>query len=288
MREFKVSFFTNCYEADWETLLCKGRLMMMLESLNYPFCFVGLVINNVANKLLVEQYAQQAVKNGIITQYYFADECAAKMLQTFEIKRRSFILDFHDGYWYSLGPLVSIYKCPTEYLLYLTCDCIIDTSCSKPWISEAIEKMRSNGSILTATALWSYDKGEAKMQSVGEDDNWFTGNGFSDQCFLIKNADLFGGRYNDWHLSSESYPIYAGNLFERRVNSFMRKNGLFRLVSKNSFYIHEKIIDSSVLTKTRKSKFRNLISRLSRTLRRNIKKITFLPSGTIFRNNPNV
>lgn len=236
-----ISFFTNCYEADWEQLLLTDRLEKMIERCSVNFAFRGLIVNNVCDRGLVSHFATKAVEAGIIDGFYFSEDITEKMLNVFEIKRSSFYCDLYDGYWYSMGPLSAIYLCPTEFLMYFTCDCMIDERGDATWVPSAIDLLRKYPGILIANPTWDGRFDAAKSESDREDTEWYYGAGFSDQCFLVAVGRLRGGIYNFKHRDSERYPVYAGNLFEKRVDSFMRKNNLLRITHKRAFYWHEKL-----------------------------------------------
>lgn len=238
----KVSFFTICYEGDWKSILIEKRLNQLIRSCNFSFDFRGLIINNVSNRALVESYAQKAVDENIIDGYFFAEDTVNEIFEEFNLTRKSFKLDGYDGYWYSLGPLTAIFQCKTQFLLYFTGDCLMEQNTDPIWISEAKTKLKE-GQILVANPLWNYNNGEVKQESIAEDEDWFYGYGFTDQCFLVESSRFKADIYNHYHVSSEAYPIYGGNLFERRVNSFMRKSKLQRITHKQAVFIHEKLLD---------------------------------------------
>jgi hypothetical protein len=121
-----VSFFTCCYEADWEFFLKEDRLKEMIERCNYPFASKNLVINNVDDRDKVIQFAELAIKEGIIDNYFFSEDHAERVLERFSIKRKDFRLDGFDGYWYSIAPLTAVYLCSTEYILYFMGDCMLN------------------------------------------------------------------------------------------------------------------------------------------------------------------
>lgn len=238
-----ISFYTICYEADWRSILIEGRLSKLIKSCNHNFRYKNLIINNVQNRILVEYYAQKAIEANIIDNYFFSSDLYDEVLTYFKIKRRSFMLDGYDGFFYSIAPLTSIYLCNTEFIMFFTGDCIIKNESNSRWIIDAMEMMNKNKDIFVANPLWDYDKGECKRQSFAEDENWRYGFGFTDQCFLIKTLNIKQPIFGYYHVSSESYPIYGGNLFERRVNSYMRVHNKIRITSKCAIYEHEKLVD---------------------------------------------
>ena len=64
-------------------------------------------------------------------------------------------------------------------------------------------------------------------------------NGFSDQQFLVNIKDFKKQIYNE--IRTDSYHFPRGDVFERRVFSFMKNNGWERIIFRHGSYIHENI-----------------------------------------------
>jgi hypothetical protein len=229
----RVTFETKCYEKDWEYLLKTDRLKSMIERNRYNFEEKKLFINNVKNVNRVCYYADKFVKSGILSSYVVVDEYADEALKFFNINRAS----FKGGYYYSISELVAIYLCRTEYLLHFSSDSILETSLR--WIDQAILKMNNNPNIKVANPIWNKKYREAKVESLSEDENFFLGHGFSDQCYLIKTVDFRSSIYNQVNPASKRYPEYGGELFEKRVDSWMRNHHYYRITYKHGSYIHK-------------------------------------------------
>jgi hypothetical protein len=273
-----VSFFTICYEGDWERILKENRLERIIRQCNYDFFERGLIINNVKDRATVEQYAKEAVKNNIIDVYYFSEDYSNEILPKFSITRESFRLDFHDGYYYSIGPLTAVYLAKGKYLMYLTGDCLIEPH-SQPWIDESVARMEADKQIFVASARGVDTNIECTWYASREDASYFYTNGFSDQCFLVETSRLQGDIYNHYHYYTERYPVYGGRLFEKRVNSYMCVNQLNRIVKKDAFYSHEKLLNKGLEDTQTKPTLRKRIRRIagnySRKLRKAINKRIF-------------
>ena len=276
-----VSFFTVCYEKDWEKILKENRIGTLISNCNFPFNEKVLIINNVKNRKLVEGYAIEAVNNKIIDKYYFSEDFSEKLLSTFCIRRKSFVLDTYDGYWYSIGPLSAVYCCQSKYLLYFTGDCMVPLS-NSPWIQDAIEVFESNSTILTANPVWDNKIQEAIDESFSEDSKWCYSYGFSDQCFLLEKSRLYGDVYNYYHPASERYPMYGGNIFERRILCYMRCKNLHRITRKDIYYTHIKLLSDSyskeVPKKSLAKKFRKIVANLLK--KRRIMMKTYFSKNT--------
>jgi hypothetical protein len=98
---------------------------------------------------------------------------------------------------------------------------------------------------------WNHRFHEAKNESLKEDDQFYYGYGFSDQMYLVRTADFRAPIYEEINDASERYPKYGGELFEKRVDSWMRNNGNIRATSKQTSYIHKNFTKSYLLKKIR-------------------------------------
>ena len=235
MQEATVTFETKCYENDWEYILKGNYLDKMIKRCGYPFAKKQLIINNVSNKELVIKYANKKKQKGIIDEYYFVDDTESKVLDFFDISKES----LGKGFVYSISELTGIYHCTTDYLLHFSSDAFPCSSVKKSnWIRDFIYENAKNPDYITSTLLWNGLKYEAKQESYSETENFFICQGFSDQCYLIKVSEFKKLIYNEKNSASERYPIYGGELFEKRVDSFLRNTNKYRLVSKHFSYRH--------------------------------------------------
>jgi len=231
-----ITFETKCYEKDWKLLLTTPYLESQIEACNIRFEKKHLIINNVDDPNKVRRYADKAISKGIIDSFFFVSDYADKVLEKYDIKMDS----FKGGYVYSISELTGIYCCTTPYLLHFSGDARMNKN-SSSWIPDAIELMESRNDILAANPVWNDRYSEAEAESSFQDDEWYYGVGFSDQCYLIKKQDLDRPVYGYTHPESERYPKYGGNLFEKRIDSFMRCEEKLRITSKKCTYIHKNI-----------------------------------------------
>lgn len=228
-----VTFETKCYENDWQFLLKAGRLKKMIDYCDYEFDQRILYINNVNDLSLVKKYADKAINKGIIDSYVVVDEYAEKVMKAFNIEKES----FKGGYYYSIQELTGIYLCKTDYLLHFSGDSLLRIR--NPWIDEAILRMKNDNEILAATAFWEARKLNTKEhQEAHGDTDFFYTIGFSDQCYLINPLRFQADIYNEPDVFKDKYPSYGGELFEKRVNTYLRNHNLIRIASKNAAYRH--------------------------------------------------
>jgi len=229
-----ITFATNCWENDWEYLLKKGYLERMISNCNYPFKEKILCIGNVSKLSEVIKYASKKIEEGVIDNYLVTDNSATEVLKFFSIDKDS----FGTGFSYSIAPLSAIYYCQTELLLYFTGDAYIEKD-GNLWLKQASGLLMDSDDFFVANPLWNNNYEEAKNESFRETSDSFVGYGFSDQCFLVRSTDFKKPMYNEYNIASERYPKYAGELFEKRVDSYMRNHNLYRVTSKTTSYIHQ-------------------------------------------------
>ncbi|MBF0764366.1 MULTISPECIES: hypothetical protein [Parabacteroides] len=127
---------------------------------------------------------------------------------------------------------------------------------STDWISEAIKLMNEHTDFAVANPVWNHKYKEAAHESIDETENFYIGYGFSDQCYLVKNDIFKQPIYNEYNEESSRYPVYGGELFEKRVDSFMRNHEMKRLTHKQVSYIHQNFPQNPMLKKIRSITYR--------------------------------
>jgi hypothetical protein len=227
-----VTFETKVWEKDWEYLLKGDYLDKLIAAHKYEFSKKQIVINNVNDRALVEQYCKQKMEEGIIDCYYVVADLQDEVLAYFDLSRDS----FKGGYNYSIAELVGIYKCETPFLLHYSSDSYFQST-HHNWIDEAIHVMSNQPHIVVANPTWNGKFAEAKQESFDQLDNFYIGYGFSDQCYLIKTHYFKNKIYNETHIESQRYPTYGGELFEKRVDAYMRTMHKHRITHMHANYI---------------------------------------------------
>ncbi|HSX25656.1 MAG TPA: hypothetical protein VLE89_01445 [Chlamydiales bacterium] len=229
-----VAFATACWEKDWRLILLDPDYLRIKQIGNhrYPFSEKLLIINNVKDLDAVIRAAQAKVNEGVLTRFIIAEEA---MLEPFGLKRS----DFTEWQYYNaLAPLAAIHSCQSDYLLYHTGDVYL----SKPvnWIPKAICRMEKNPNYKVANLTWNERYQEAKKESDRRDWSFYVAKqGFSDQQFLVKRIDFHRPIYGEIHLDSNHYP--RGDVFEKRVFSYMKNRGWERITFRWGSYTHENV-----------------------------------------------
>ena len=227
-----VTFETKVWENDWKIVMGTGRLKSMIGRHNYPFVQKNLIINNVSNRKQVEAQARILIAAGVLTDYYVADDYAAAALDKFGLTRPALGI----GYYYSIAELVGIYLCQSKYLLHYSSDSILAKGAD--WLTPAINIMDHDAQVKVANACWNNNYAAAKNEAVKENKDCFWSHGLSDQCYLVRAADFKAKIYNESNTLSDRYPKYGGELFEKRVDSWLRNNHYWRVTSRHNHYWH--------------------------------------------------
>lgn len=241
MNNSTVTFETKCYEKDWEIILKTGRLEAMISRNQYDFDERILYINNVQDPDKVRGYAERLKTRGVITSHVLVEDHADEALAFFGLDRDS----FNGGYYYSIQELVGIYLCKTDYLLHFSGDSILEKPL--PWIEQAIHELTSDTRVSVATCLWNRKHNDAKRIHQGQNDDFWLVEGFSDQCYLVKTLDFRAQIYHEKHANSEHFPVYGGELFEKRVDAWMRTCGYLRSVYKHGSYLSKNVPRNRIL-----------------------------------------
>jgi hypothetical protein len=232
MSTAEITFETKCYEKDWRIILTTGWLEEMIGQNLYDFKERILHINNVSDTKLVAQHAERLVAKGILTSYSIVADYEKQVLDFFGLREE----DFKGGYYYSIAELVAIHNCKTEYLLHYAGDCKL--AAPLDWIGPSLNIFRQHPNVKVFNPVWNGDVDEAEEVAFAESKDFYWGYGFSDQCYLIRVEDFKKRIYEETHPASQRYPAYGGELFEKRVDAWMRTYGYYRLTYKHGSYIH--------------------------------------------------
>jgi hypothetical protein len=230
-----VTFETKVWQADWQALLLTHRIERMIGRCNYSFARRVLHINNVDDTGPVIAAAERLISRGVLTEFVIVADHARAALDFFQVTKES----FGRGYVYSIAELVGLYLATTDFQLHFAGDTMLEPGGN--WIGAAIGRMEADRRIKVANPVWNGRTAEARAESTQEDEQFFIGQGFSDQCYLVRTEDFRAPIFGEDHPASARYPAFADNLFERRVDAWMRNHDLLRITAKNASYRHRNI-----------------------------------------------
>jgi hypothetical protein len=240
-----ITFETKVWENDWELVLKTSRLKDLILRCNHPFDYRVIYINNVKNPSIVEAHAQRLINEGVIDQFVHVHEHAQEALDFFQLSKEK----LGKGYYYSIAELVSIYLTKTKYLLHFSSDAIPEKNIAFNWLQQGIDLLETNSEVKVFNLTWNHRFHEAKNESLKEDGQFYYGFGFSDQMYFVRTADFRAPIYEEINTASERYPKYGGELFEKRVDSWMRNYGHVRATSKQASYLHQNFTKNNLVKK---------------------------------------
>lgn len=229
---------TKCWENDWHWVLQPNRMRALAERCGFDRARYVVWINNGPSLESMKRAADALVSEGLIHEYGVVADTADEALSFFGIDPDS----FNGGYYYSIAELVSLYMCNTKYLLHFSGDSIPHVGVPVQWIDTLIGGLEEHPEWLVANLLWNERLHEAKREAayfLGAHDEWAVGYGFTDQMYLVRASDFKAPIYSCTHEAGERYPKYGGNLFEKRVDAYMRIHQRLRATWVLGSYLHK-------------------------------------------------
>jgi hypothetical protein len=235
----KTTFATACWEGDWKTILLKPNYLAegMIGRHRFNFARRLLVINNVADPEEVIRAAKRHIAAGVLTDIVMADP---SVLPAFQLKRSDFTSNHpsipNDWIYYNaLAPLTAIHAVTTDYLLYQTGDVWLKKNAA--WIASSIHAMQKRPTFKVANLTWNDNYREARQEAYRSTLRFYVSNrGFSDQMFLVQSKDFQQPIYGILREDAAHFP--RGDVFEKRVFSYMLTQGWERITFRWASYVH--------------------------------------------------
>lgn len=232
-----VDLVINTFERTYHQVLVPG-FFRRIENQNKRKFFKKIVlINNVKSKERVRQLAEILVQQHEIDNYFFVDEIIDTALRKTGFPLKNFEKAPH----YSDCTLVAVSLVGSPWIVYWDAEVTL----RKPinWVDPSIEKMEKDKRILVANPMWAYGEEEVESNIIKEtaksDFNFSLGYGFSDQLFLARRSQLSRKIYNERCIVSKRYPLsYKTDVFEAKIDAYMRKKHFLRATFIDAIYIH--------------------------------------------------
>lgn len=239
-----ITFETKVWEEDWECILKTNRIKKIIKNCNYKFSSKKIFINNVNEIKDVYKAANRLVEEKLIDEIINVEDYAKEALDYFDLSKK----DLGIGYYYSIAELVSIYTCSTKYLLHFSGDSEPENN-NKNWCKEMINLLELNSDIVVANLTWNKKNKEVLKEKMHLINNFSISQGFSDQMYLIRSEDFKQRIYNEKNIKSNHYPKYGGELFEKRVHSWMLNNKKYRATYLGLSYFNKNIRKNTLKNK---------------------------------------
>jgi hypothetical protein len=98
--------------------------------------------------------------------------------------------------------------------------------------------MRKVDKYRVANLVWNENYREVKKESYKKEWNFFVAKqGFSDQLFLVRAEEFRQPIYGEIRADSSHYP--RGDVWEKRVFSYLKNRELERIIYRRGSYTHE-------------------------------------------------
>lgn len=228
-----VSLFVNCFERDYRRVLAPGFMQAKARQFQFPFNRVVVTLNNIADSKAAEVLAQESTRRGEIDAYIEVASALPQALERCGLNLRDLGLVRH----YMDFALVAVASAAPNYVLY--CCAEVDLVTPFDWVSDAVAMLEADARILVANPSWASDPEGAQREAILRKGDHWIGRGFSDQCFLANAGRLAAPIYHYKHEAGGRYPMSdLGDIFEKRVDAYMRHHNLLRLSDSRVFYNH--------------------------------------------------
>jgi hypothetical protein len=229
----RVSLYVNCFERDYRYVLSPGFMRAKAGQFQFPFKRVVVTLNNIIDKVAAGALAQEAVLRGEIDEFVEVADFLPNALLLCGLKMSDLGVVRH----YMDFALVAVTHALPDYVLY--CCAEVDLVAPFDWVSDAVTKLEADPRLLVANPSWASDPSGAQRESLSRDGDHWVGMGFSDQCFLADSKRLSAPIYNLKHEAGARYPMSdLGDIFEKRVDAYMRHHRLLRISDSRIFYSH--------------------------------------------------
>jgi hypothetical protein len=228
-----VSLFVNCFERDYRSVLAPGFMRAKAAQFRFPFTRVIVTINNTQDPEGAVRLAAEATRRGEIDGFFEVSKELPGALRLCGLRGADLGVVRH----YMDFALVAVKHAVPDYLLY--CCAEVDLATPFDWVSDAVAKLEADPTLLVANPSWGSDPTGAERESLRRDGDHWVGLGFSDQCFLADAKRLAAPIYGYQHDAGSRYPMSdLGDIFEKRVDAYMRHHNLLRISDTRVFYNH--------------------------------------------------
>jgi hypothetical protein len=232
----RVDLVVNTFERTYRRALAPGAIAKLADANRFAFARRTVLINNVDDRDAAAALARQLLDNGEIDEFHFVDERLERALAATGLARAELEPLLH----YSDAPLVAVTLAGSEWLLYWDADATLLEPFD--WVTPALELMQRDRRVLVANPSWEAPAPDGRRAGVEREalelgDGFALGEGFSDQAFLARRAELAAPIYGQRCISLIAYPAaHKADVFEARVAAHMRHHGRLRATSLDATY----------------------------------------------------
>lgn len=228
-----VSLYIDVWGSYYRQILSPRWISSIERNCGDAFYSTYVVQNNIQADLIndCEDLTYGLQKDGI-SSVIRVDDLEKEALGRWGFRRE----DFDPIPYQSLGDLVAIDHCPSEYMVFFAGDAL--PWGESDWVREGIALLKSRPDILAVNPCWNGFYHHIRFDSVSETEDYFLGQVFSDQCYLARVSDLRANIYGETNASADEIHLKKhGNSFEKRLTAYMKNHDKFRASLKSACYI---------------------------------------------------
>ena len=228
----EVDLVVNVWERSYREVLGGGVFAEIAEQNRHPLARRVALINNVEDRGHAGALAAELVARGEISEFHHVADRLDEALAVTGLTREALgpkILHYSDC------SLVAATLPGAPWLLYWDADVRLREPAD--WITPSLELFAADPRVMVANPAFIDATLEAETRERRGD--FALGDGFSDQLFLARRADLARPIYTQRCLAQLRYPMaHIGPIFESRVDAWMRHNGRLRATYTPVTYVH--------------------------------------------------
>lgn len=226
-----VDLVVNCFERTYRDVL-RGDLLNEIAAENrFAFACRTVLINNVEDPADAARLAEAVVARGAIDRFVFVVDRLDEALARTGLTRADLGRVLH----YSDAPLVAATLPGPSWIAYWDADVHLREPVD--WITPAVDLMERDRRVLAANPNWVDPTLE--REAIEDAGDFTLSQGFSDQLFLARRADLARPIYAQRCVALYRYPLsHVADVFEARVDAHMRHAGLLRATYRPATYVH--------------------------------------------------
>lgn len=230
MNSDDVTLSTKCWEGDYRVVLDAAVLADMFG----PFGAAArrqVVLNRIEQRADAEARARSLVEAGHLDAFAWAEDGWPELAQRLRIPETW----FGSGWPYAVPELTELDLATTSVVAHLAGDVRLEPG--PPWLPSALSALADAAAVSPVSpSRIELVRPEARRAASGWVDNY----DFSDQCFVVRRADLLRPEVvRAVHPANGRYPKPGGALtFEARVGSWLRATGNRRRIDVRRGYLH--------------------------------------------------
>jgi hypothetical protein len=227
-----VDLVVNTFERSYRDVLQPGVFAGIVEENRFAFARRVALVNNVDNPEHVRELAQPLLDSGEIDELRFVADLLPEALRLTGLTEQDLGGRIRH---YTDCSIAAVTMTGSPWLLYWDADLHLDEPVD--WITPSIDFMDSELRALVASPDWVPSTLDQEL--IERRGAFAITRGFSDQLYLVRRADLARPVYHERCIARLRYPLaHIGDVFEARVDAYMRHNDLVRVIHTGARYTH--------------------------------------------------